>query len=70
MFKTAHGQPGTLDTKTEFHANINISSHLDNLGKVDSFLGCFLQVRDREDLEAGVVDLISKSGKWFSCREG
>lgn len=48
-----------LNTQIELHAHINITRHLHDLGEVNHFLGCFLQICDREDLETGVVDLDS-----------
>ena len=41
-----------LDTERELHADVDISSHLDNLGKVHRLLRCFLEVGDGEDLES------------------
>lgn len=48
---------GGSDTKGKLHPNINVSSHLDNLGKVHRFLGRVLEIGDGKDLESRVVDL-------------
>lgn len=47
----------SLDTESEFHANVNFAGHLDNLRELDGLLGGVLEVLDGEDLEAGLVDL-------------
>jgi hypothetical protein len=51
------GSEQCLNIKREFYAHINLSGHLDNLGELNRFLGCTLQVFDGKDLEARVIDL-------------
>lgn len=46
-----------LDTEGELDANVNVPSHLDDLGELDRLLGGALEVLDGEDLQARVVDL-------------
>lgn len=46
-----------LDTEGKLDANVNLTGHLHNLGELDGLLSSRLQVLNREDLEAGVVDL-------------
>ncbi len=49
--------PQKLNPKVELHANVDVPSHLDDLREVHCLLSSFLQICDREDLQAGVVDL-------------
>ncbi len=46
-----------LNIKREFDTHINLSGHLDNLGELNRFLGCILQIFDGKDLQSGLVDL-------------
>lgn len=46
-----------LDTEGELDSDVNIPSHLDDLGELDRLLGGALEVLDGEDLQARVVDL-------------
>jgi hypothetical protein len=46
-----------LDAKVEFHADVDLSAHLDEFRELDGLFGRVLQVFDREDLEAGIVYL-------------
>ena len=50
---------GRLNTEGEFDADVNVARHLDDLGELDRLLGGGLQVVDGEDLEAGVVKLLT-----------
>lgn len=46
-----------LDAKGEFHANVDLTGHLDHLRELNRFFSGVLQVLNREDLESRVVDL-------------
>ena len=46
-----------LDTEGEFDADVDVARHLDHFGELHRFLGRGLEVVDRENLEAGLVDL-------------
>ena len=48
-----------LDTKSELNTHVNLTSHLDHLGELNRLLSCVLQVVNREDLEARLVDLFN-----------
>lgn len=48
-----------LDTKSELNTHVNLTSHLDHLRELNRLLSCVLQVVNREDLEARLVDLFN-----------
>lgn len=48
---------GSLDTQGELDTDIDLARHLDHLRELHRLLRRALQVLDREDLEAGLVDL-------------
>jgi hypothetical protein len=47
----------SLDTKSEFDTHVDIAGHLDDLAELNRLFRSTLEVLNREDLEAGLVDL-------------
>ncbi len=50
-----------LDAQVELHPNVNLPAHLDQLGELHRLLCRILQVFNREDLQARIVDLLTVS---------
>ena len=46
-----------LNAEGELNTDVNLAGHLDNLGELNGLLRSALEVLNREDLEAGFIDL-------------